>query len=149
MFATTLSSLALLLSPAPDMDIGWLEGHWCGEQDGIRSEETWTGSAHGMAVGLHKDLAADGSATFEFMRIESYGKRATFFAQPSGEPATPFRSTTIEPRAIVFANAANEYPKRVGYRRVDDGTLEAWIDNGEGLKRQSWTWTSCAASPRD
>lgn len=143
MFATSLLSLALALSPPPDMDIGWLEGHWCG----AGSEEVWTGPAHGMAVGLHKDLAADGSAGFEFMRIETYGTRATLFAQPNGDTAVPFRSEHIESGAIVFANAANDYPKRIAYRRVDDATLEAWIDDGDGLKKQAWRWTKCPASP--
>lgn len=149
MFATSLLSFAFALSPPPDLDIGWLEGHWCGEADGVPSEELWTGGAHGMAVGLHKDLAADGSASFEFMRIEAYGTRATFFGQPNGDAATPFRSEQVEPKAIVFANAANDYPKRVAYRRVDDATLEAWIDDGDGLKKQAWRWTKCAASPTD
>lgn len=147
MTATLFVALATALSPAPAMDLGWLEGHWCGGQAGTRSEEIWTGSAHGMAVGLHKDLAADGTATFEFMRIEVYGDRATFFAQPSGEPPVPFRSSGREPRGIVFANAANEYPKRVGYASPDADTLEAWIDDGDGLDVQRWTWKRCTASP--
>ncbi|HET7844678.1 MAG TPA: DUF6265 family protein [Xanthomonadales bacterium] len=142
-----LVALATALSPAPDLDIGWLEGHWCGGDAAPGTEEIWTGGAHGMAVGLHKDLVAD-RATFEFMRIEVYGARATFFAQPSGEPPVPFRSTQRAPRGIVFANDANEYPKRVGYSSPDADTLEAWIDDGEGLKVQRWTWKRCTASPR-
>jgi len=148
LLAMPLLTFALVLSPAPPPDVGWLEGHWCGENGSVASEEIWSGNAQGLAVGLHKDLVANGQATFEFMRITVDGSRATFRAQPGGGPETAFASSHAERRAIVFENAAHDYPKRVGYRRTGDDTLEAWIDGGEGTEASRWKWQRCRASPR-
>jgi hypothetical protein len=149
MVAPSLLSAALALAPVPAPDFDWLAGRWCGGNNGVRSEEIWTDGAHGTAVGLHRDLGEGGKVAFEFMRIEVRGRDATFFGQPGGRPATAFAAIRVEPRAIVFENAGHDYPKRIGYARTNDDTLEAWIDGGEGSDATRWSWRRCAADASD
>ena len=45
-------------------------------------------------------------------------------------PPTEFIATSSSASEITFENPAHDFPKRVGYRRVDATHLTAWIDGG-------------------
>jgi len=58
------------------------------------------------------------------------GAVATYVAQPGGAPPTSFAATAHTGSAITFENPAHDFPKRVGYQRIDATHLTAWIDGG-------------------
>lgn len=122
-------------------DLGWMAGHWCGTQDGIYNEEVWLPPRAGALVGMHCDSRGDRLAGFEYFRIVEDGDELVFWTQPSGAPAIAFRGRASADRSIDFTNADHDFPKRIRYRRIDDDTLSARIDDGsDGGPSKTWTW---------
>jgi hypothetical protein len=80
------------------------------------------------------------TASFEFLRI-TRSKEGVFayVAQPSGVPPTTFTLGDLsKPDQNLFVNEQHDFPKRVGYQRVDQNSLLAWIDGGEGQRRMEY-----------
>jgi hypothetical protein len=128
-------------------ELAWLEGHWAGVEGPMHMEEIWTSAAGGALVGLHKDVVTrDGTArmvSFEFLRIEAGADGIAYVAQPGGRPPTRFALVDQEPRRVVFANPAHDFPQRILYWLDDAGALHARIEGPKGGRTvgQEWTWT--------
>ncbi len=135
-------------TPAKIADLNWLAGSWSGEIDGTITEEQWLVPRAGMMVGVNRTTFPNGKATFEFLRIAETDKGLTYFASPTGKPATPFLVKTIEKQKVVFENTSNDFPHRILYERVDD-TLVASIEGEIKGKSKSmkWTWKRSTVAP--
>lgn len=128
--------------------LAWLAGSWVGTGDGQAVEEHWMRPEGGMIVGMNRTIYANGKASFEFLRIAGDGDKLTFYASPSGQPATPFLLKEIAETRVVFENLKNDFPQRIMYERKD-GTLHAAIEgevNGK-LQVMKWTWTLRGDAP--
>ena len=57
-------------------------------------------------------------------------------AQPQGNPPTAFalQSDSAADEAV-FTNPAHDFPTRIGYRRVSNDALLAWISGEDAAKR--------------
>ncbi len=87
-----LGTAAAGAQPAADTglaELAWLTGCWAGVKDHRRSEECRTAPGGGMMLGLHRDLRADGTASFEFLRIAATADGRT--PSPSPHPPAPVR----------------------------------------------------------
>lgn len=130
-------------------DLGWLQGDWCGEREGVQNEEHWSSAKAGVMLGWHRDIRDDQLAGFEFMRITFDAEGIRFHAQPGGKPETVFPATKHEPGLIVFEQPGHDFPKRVTYRREADGRLYARIDDGtDAGPSMAWTWSRCASATK-
>ena len=128
--------------------LDWMAGHWCGTQDGVYNEEVWLPPRAGALVGMHRDSRGDTLAGFEYFRIVEDGGELVFWTQPGGAPAIAFRGTASADRSIDFINTGHDFPKRIRYRRIDDDTLSARIDDGSDAgPSKSWTWHRDCAGP--
>jgi hypothetical protein len=129
-------------APDPLAPLAWMAGEWSGTDGGVAMEEIWTEPKGGMMLGVHRDVKDGRAVSFEFFRIEATPEGITYFAQPHGKPATPFRLTESKDRRVVFANPEHDFPKRIHYWLSRDGALHARIDGGEGSseKPMEWTW---------
>ncbi|MEO8219040.1 MAG: DUF6265 family protein [Acidobacteriota bacterium] len=138
--------VALLLSipagaVAADLP-GWMAGAWGGEVGGVAMEEHWTSGGGSLMVGMHRDLRAEGKASFEFLRIEKKDGTLVYLSMPSGRPATPFPLKTISPQKVVFENPQHDFPQRILYWR-DGARLCARIEGtikGE-VEGEQWCWS--------
>jgi hypothetical protein len=110
---------------AADAPPAWLAGCWQGEADTAAAQafEVWSAPRADRMLGMSQTLRGGGSM-FEFMRIESGARGLRFVAQPGGRPPTEFAAERVEAQRIVFANAQNDFPKYIDYRRIGD-RLEA------------------------
>lgn len=130
-------------TPAPGLGgLAWLAGAWGGETDGVRAEEYWTTPRGGMMLGLHRDVFEDGSAFFEYLRIERTAAGIVYLASPRGAKATPFRLVELKGRRAVFENPQHDFPQRIVYWMEDDATLCARIEgrrNGDTASSK-WCW---------
>lgn len=115
-----------LASGTAQADLAWLEGQWCGGDDGRRIDESWLPQAGGMLMGMSRTVRDGQVESFEFMRIVVDGNAASFHVQPNGVPPTIFAMEARGEGWIRFANDAHDFPNRVEYRRNGDG-LSAWI----------------------
>ncbi len=108
--------------------LAWLAGCW--EQRGSDRwvEEQWLQPLGGMMIGMGRTVAGGKTLSYEHMRIEEREGRLVFTAMPSGQPQAAFASSQIIDSAVVFANPAHDFPQRVSYRHMPDGSLLARIE---------------------
>jgi hypothetical protein len=146
-----LAGLAALQAPAPapapaaaQPDLDWLAGYWLSCEDGRDVSETWSVRRGGILLGYAVTTGRQ-AFSWEQMRIEAGlpgPDDLSFFAQPRGaDTATPFRLVRSGPREAVFENMANDFPKRVIYRRAGDRL----IGRIEGADGQALEWRYNAA----
>ncbi len=128
-------------------DLAWIAGSWSSENGGTVTEEQWLEPRVGMMVGVNRMAFPNGKGTFEFLRIAETEQGLTYFASPTGKPATAFLIRSLEQHKVIFENMANDFPQRIIYERVDE-TLAASIEgdlNGK-TKSMKWTWKRSIAS---
>ena len=143
MLKLTIATLLLLTSfQTPTMsDLSWIAGDWQTAPGGRRqSEEHWTAVAGGSMMGISRTIAGDKTVEFEYLRIEQRADGIYYVAHPKARcPGTDFKLTRASANEAVFENPQHDFPKRIIYRKTDDG-LTASIDAGEGSKGISFVF---------
>ncbi len=119
--------------------LGWLQGHWQGNEDGTVTDEYWMPPRGGMMPGVNRTVAQSGRASFEFMRIAETDNGITFFASPQGREATPFLMKELSETHVIFESDVNDFPKRIIYRKQGE-ELHARIEGTIDGKAQSMQW---------
>ena len=131
-------AVALPLCAEPKLaDLAWMTGHWAATIDGVEMEEVWLAPRGGMLVGMHRDISKK-RTSFEYQRIAETKDGIVYFAQPGGQPPTPFRLTSVSGHHVVFANPEHDFPKRIIYW-LKDGKLCARVE-GDGESAEQWCW---------
>ncbi len=133
--------------PEPDaaVDLAWLAGHWCGEQNGTTIEELWLARG-GYLLNLSTTTRGEALVSFEYTRIEARAGGVVFVAQPGGVPPVEFALVDSGPQRLVFENPTHDFPQRVSYWRDDEG-LHAEIagPGDEGEQRIGFDYVACVA----
>lgn len=119
-------------------DLSWMTGHWAATLDGWDMEEVWLAPAGGVMLGMHRDTKG-ARAMFEFQRIASTPEGIVYFAQPRGNPPTPFRLTEVSATRAVFENPQHDFPQRIIYT-LRGQQLCARVE-GEKEAAQEWCWS--------
>ena len=139
MSVSSLLAAALLQTAAPAPDLSWLAGYWLDCSDGREASETWSDPRAGLIVG-HSVTVRNGRSGFESARIAPLKDGGlAYFAQPDGEPATPFSLIDSGPQRAVFANPDNDFPHRIIYDRAGD-VLTARIEGADDDENRSVQW---------
>ena len=130
-------------------DLRWMAGSWVGTKNGTRSEEHWSAPRGGILIGMHRDVKNGHAVGFEFFRIQAHEGIVTYFTQPGGRPATPFRAKELGSRRVVFENAAHDFPQRIIYWQSKPRELHARIEGTIDGKPESeeWVWTRSSLAP--
>ncbi len=126
--------------------LAWLEGNWCGGEEGEYIEETWFAPAKNESIGMSRTSRGGRMVSYEYMRILDLEGTITFVAQPDGAPPTNFKRTDGGADWIRFENPENEYPRRIDYRRDGELLLAEIGGPGEGDKEEvvSFRYTLCS-----
>ena len=91
-------------------------------------------------MGVSRTIAGDKTVEFEYLRIEQRADAIYYVAHPKARcPGTDFKLTRATTTEAVFENPQHDFPKRIIYRKTDDG-LTASIDAGEGTKGMSFVF---------
>jgi len=114
--------------------LDWFAGHWCAERNGEFIEETWLAPRGDLLLGLSRTVKGARTSSFEYLRVEWTAGVPSYIAQPQGHPPVPFRWTAGGADWARFENAANEFPKRIEYRRTKDGLYAEIAGIGNGGK---------------
>ena len=149
-WAMTMAVLALMTAPlgartpVPGVEgLGWMEGTWAGEKDGVWMEETWTSVRGGALLGAHRDVKGGRMVSWEFLRIQATEAGVVYFASPRSAPPTPFTMVESGAKRAVFENRAHDFPRRILYWVEASGALHARIEGPKGDRTlaEEWVWT--------
>ena len=110
----------------------WMAGCWTGATGDQHFSERWTAPDDRTLVGVGYTVKGGRMTAFDYFRVIARDGRLVYVAQPGGQPPTDFTAASATATEVVFENPAHDYPKRVGYQRVDVTHLTAWIDGGPG-----------------
>ena len=132
--------VAAPLSAQRVADLAWLAGTWASESNGSWTEERWSEPRAETMLGSSLGGQGSRAGDFEFLRIAPAADGTlTYYAQPGGRPAIPFRLTRADRNSASFENARHDYPQRITYRRQGD-RLTATISLIDGSRPNSWTY---------
>ena len=107
LLAVPLGLLLMAQSPAPARigDLAWMAGSWESASGERWLEESWSTPRAGMMIGFARHGVGDALREFEFVRLQPGEDGVlTYFAQPQGRPAVPFRLARLEGTEAVFEN---------------------------------------------
>jgi hypothetical protein len=113
-------------------DLQWMVGHWCSMQDGRLIEEQWFDARGDLLLGMSRTVKGARTESFEFLRIEWKDGVASYIAQPQGDPPVAFRLVASGADWARFENAANDFPKRIEYRKTGRGLHAEIAGPGDG-----------------
>lgn len=82
----------------------------------------------GTMLGMSRTVTGDKTSESEYMQIREQEGRLVFTARPSGQEGASFDSVQFTRSKVVFENAAHDFPQRIIYQRLADGSLLARIE---------------------
>ena len=138
LIVSSAASLACAGAFAADVGVdavAWLAGCWQADPGEPGTVEQWLAPAGGTMLGVSRTVRQGRTVGFEFMQLRLLPDGTlAFIAQPSGRPPTVFRALSVRPGEAVFENPEHDFPKRIAYEKLADGSLKAVVDGGEGTE---------------
>jgi hypothetical protein len=134
-----LAGAMIVAAQAPQHDInavGWMAGSWELRQGDVVTEEHWTNPAGGTMIGMSRVSGRGKTMFFEFLRIEARADGLYYVAQPKGRPPVEFKATEVTASRVIFANPQHDFPKRISYRRNEDGSITARVEGDADSKEK-------------
>ena len=126
----------LLVSPAhADLSaLQWMAGCWAQNGNDPGSLEQWMAPSGGLMLGMNRSIRDGKAVGFEYLRIiEKEDNTVELVASPSGQESARFNMVSVSENEVVFENPDHDFPTRIIYRLVSDGSLLGrieGIDNG-------------------
>jgi hypothetical protein len=110
--------------------LSWISGCWKSEGN-PQSEEQWTKLEGQSMIGMGRTIANGKTVFYEFLQIRERADGIFYIAQPNGETAVAFKLVKINSNAAIFENPQHDFPQRIIYQLMIDGTLFAAIEGDE------------------
>ena len=131
-----LLSLGLLLGAAGNAaaqstqshKLGWMQGCWAVVSQERAIEEQWMAPRGKTMIGSSRTVEGSNLVGYEFMMIREQGDKYAIEVRPSGRAPVVFTQATLTDSSVVFENPKHTYPQKIGYRRVGDNAMSAWIE---------------------
>lgn len=124
---------ARLATGAPP-SAAWLAGCWALQQGDHLVEESWMPERGGSMLGMSRTSIGGQVKEHEFVVLAAAGSGLEYRVVAGNQPEVVFRADSPSGTEAVFENPAHDFPKRIGYRRVAQDSVEAWVDGGAGGK---------------
>ena len=132
--------------------VAWLQGCWELSVPERTVEEQWMAPRAGSMMGMSRTVRGGKLVAYEMVLIREEGLALAYEAQPSGQPAATFLSTTVTGSQIVFENPSHDFPQQIGYQIREDALL-AWIAGSQNGKTRRvefpYKRVACAARLND
>ena len=105
----------------------------------------------GTMVGMSRMVAGDKTVAYEFLRIEERDGRLVYIANPSCQSEAAFEQVALGDSMVVFANPTHDFPQRLQYKLLADGSVLAQAAGGSGESERiidfPFRRVSCAQAP--
>lgn len=126
-----LLSLCVFAQGHPEMTkLAWISGCWKSEGN-VQTEEHWTKLEGQSMLGMGRTIANGKTVSHEFLQIRERDDGIFYIAQPNGGTAVSFKLVKINDNEAVFENPQHDFPQRITYQRMIDGSLLAAIEGEE------------------
>ena len=127
---TGVISLLLVSTAHGDLsELQWLAGCWTQDGRDAGSVEQWTLPAGGTMLGMNRIVSGGRTVAFEYMRIAvNKDDMIEFIASPSGQETARFKMVSMNENEVVFENPEHDFPTRIIYRLLSDGSLLGRIE---------------------
>ena len=110
-------------------DLSWLTGHWQFEHHGRVVREEWMTPAGGMMLGMSRTVKEGKTVGYEFILLRTDEAGDIYYvASPSSQDSASFKLVRCEGNSVVFENLEHDFPQRIGYGLMADGSLLAYIE---------------------
>ena len=130
--AVLLAATAHAQAPAARstlQDFAWLAGHWRIDQGDRQVDEQWMSPAGGLMMGMARNIQGGKVLEYEFTLLRQEANGDIFYiASPSKQTETAFKLTSLRDGEAVFENPHHDFPKKIVYARLADGSLLAAIE---------------------
>ena len=137
MKTSMLIGLLLMLGPSsfsqsakPSInDLSWLAGCWEANVRGREVNEQWMKPGGGIMLGMARTVSQGKAAEFEFTQIREDKDGAIYYvAKPSGQDEASFKLVKLQNKEAVFENPQHDFPQRIIYSRLSNGSLFARVE---------------------
>lgn len=110
-------------------ELAWFTGQWEFIKGDSRITEVWLPPSGNTMMGTSKTVSGEKTTEYEFVIIErdSVGD-IMYHAHPSGQFGASFRLVKLENKAALFENLHHDFPQRIGYVKMTDDSLFAYIE---------------------
>ena len=128
---TLLFSVWVYAQGHPEMTkLGWISGCWKATGN-LQSEEHWTKLDGQSMLGMGRTIANGKTVFFEFLQIREQPDGIFYIAQLNGGAPVSFKLVKVNDSEAIFENPEHDFPQRISYQRVIDGSLMAVIEGQE------------------
>ncbi len=130
-------------------DLAFLAGCWEGElADGSTIRETYTAPRGGAMLGNSQVAAGGKTLFFEFIQLAQTDTGVAYKPSPNAKDSVAFPVAKLTGTAVVFENAAHDFPQRIAYTLEGD-KLTARIEKLDGQKSQTFPMkaVACGGEP--
>jgi hypothetical protein len=113
-------------------DFAFMAGCWQGGDAQSGSEEVWMRPGGGTMMGTSRVLAGGKTVFSEFVEVTEKPAGLTMtVALGIGKPGVSFTRIAAGPDEVVFENPTHDFPQRIRYKKLSDGTVTARIEGVE------------------
>jgi hypothetical protein len=119
-----------------------MSGCWTTPKGAMRElRECFTAPYAGLIQGSSQTVKDGKTTQIEFASILEKDGKVTYAPIFNGKALAVFTLTQVEGTTAVFENAANDFPKKVIYRRNQDGSLTARTEGAKADDPANEEWT--------
>jgi hypothetical protein len=127
-----------MLSNAQDStsinDVEWIVGCWKSSNSKYEAREHWMPPAGKMMVGMSHTVSEGKTIGYEYIRIEESDGKLVYIANPSGQKEASFYQAEITDKKMVFVNPDHDFPQRITYYLLNDGSIHARVEAEKDCK---------------
>jgi len=129
-------------APLSVRSLSFMSGCWTTPK-GAAAElrECFTAPYAGLIQGSSQTVKDGKTTQVEFAAIQEKDGKVTYAPIFNGKALSVFTLTRIENKTATFENPANDFPKKVIYRRNADGSLSARTEGAKADDPANEEWT--------
>jgi hypothetical protein len=119
-------------------DVDWLVGCWKSTNSKYNAREHWIPPKGKMMVGMSHTVSNSKTVGYEYLRIEEREGKLVYIANPSGQKEIAFYQAEITDKKMVFVNPDHDFPQRITYYLLNDGSIHARVEGEKDGKLEGF-----------
>jgi Domain of unknown function (DUF6265) len=131
---SSISTISHLQDTTSIKELDWIVGCWKSSNSKFETREHWMPAAGNMMVGMSHTVSDGETIGYEYLRIEERDGKLVYIANPSGQEEASFYQSEISDKKMVFVNPDHDFPQRITYYLLNDGSIHARVEGEKNDK---------------